>query len=110
MTVNQLLEFCRTRGIIGSSKLRRKKDIINHMKDELFNRYFESDSDMFSVPREIRVYTPLKTEEAYKSRFATYTIQNEYNLVLSEDFLIDISALVQGLITKTSEEVKESEG
>ncbi|GBN19564.1 hypothetical protein AVEN_125595-1, partial [Araneus ventricosus] len=100
MTINQLHDFCRTRGITGYSKLRRKADIIAHIESVMFNRHFEFDSDLFSDSRERKLYTPHEVETAFESRLKTYDIQNEHNLMLPKDFLNDVSPLVRGLITK----------
>ncbi|GFY45599.1 uncharacterized protein TNIN_106341 [Trichonephila inaurata madagascariensis] len=100
MTIPQLHEFCRTRGITGYSKLRRKADIIAYIENVLFNRHFDFDSDLFSDTQERRLYTLHEVNTAFKSRLKTYDIQNEHNLMLSKDFLNDVSSLVRGLITK----------
>ncbi|XP_035210408.1 uncharacterized protein LOC118184789 [Stegodyphus dumicola] len=100
MTINQLREFCRSRGIAGYSKLRRKADIKAYIESVLFNRHFEFDSDLFSDSRERRLYTPNEIDTAFENRLVTYDVQNEHNLMLPKDFLNDVSSLVRGLITK----------
>ncbi|GFY66225.1 uncharacterized protein TNIN_287701 [Trichonephila inaurata madagascariensis] len=100
MTIPQLHEFCRTRGITGYSKLRRKADIIAYIENVLFNRHFDFDSDLFSDTQERRLYTLHEVNTAFKSRLKTYDIQNEHSLMLPKDFLNDVSSLVRGLLTK----------